>query len=204
MATHQHDPIPSRVRIADHPLHPMLIAFPIVLLMLVPVTDIVFLVTDEIFWARASYWLLLLGVIAACIAAVPGLIDFASIGRARSRREGWYHMLANVGVLGLAVVNLILRIDNVATSVLPSGLIVSLVTAGLLMVGGWFGWELTFVHLVGVSARTPRHREDELTMPSGEPRHEPLPDRLSPGASAEQRQRWQREHPSDEQRPPSH
>jgi uncharacterized membrane protein len=144
------EPAPSKAAIAGHPIHPMLIPFPVALLSLVPVTDIVFAVTDETFWSSVSYYLLWGGLVSAGLAAVFGLIDFIGVPRVRTVRAGWAHMLLNVAIVMLSVVNLWLRRGDTIEHVLPSGLIVSLVAAGLLMASGWYGGELSYRHKVGV------------------------------------------------------
>jgi uncharacterized membrane protein len=143
-------PAPSKAAIAGHPIHPMLIPFPVALLSLLPVTDIVYAVTESMFWASVSYYLLWGGLISAGLAAIFGLIDFIGVPRARSVRAGWAHMMLNVAIVLLSVVNLFLRWDNTTDLVLPSGLIVSLVAAGLLMASGWYGGELSYRYKVGV------------------------------------------------------
>lgn len=131
----------------------MLIPFPIALLSLVPVTDIVFASTESTFWSSVSYYLLWAGLISAGLAAVFGLIDFVGVPRVRSVRAGWAHMLLNVAIVALAVVNLLLRWGDTTDEVLPSGLILSLVATGLLLVSGWYGGELVYRHKVGIGGR---------------------------------------------------
>lgn len=143
-------PAPSKAAIAGHPIHPMLIPFPIALLSLVPVTDIVFAVSDSTFWSSVSYYLLWGGLISAGLAAVFGLVDFIGVPRVRTVRAGWAHMLLNVAIVALSVVNLLLRRGDTIEHIEPSGIIISLVAAGLLMVSGWYGGELSYRHKVGV------------------------------------------------------
>jgi uncharacterized membrane protein len=147
----EQQPVPSRAAIAGHPIHPMLIPFPVALLSLVPVTDIVYAATESLFWATASYYLLWAGLISAGLAAVFGLIDFFGVPRVRSVRAGWAHMLLNVAVVALSVVNLLLRIGDTVALIVPSGLILSLVAAGLLIASGWYGADLVYRHKVGIS-----------------------------------------------------
>ncbi|MFO7561184.1 MAG: DUF2231 domain-containing protein [Enhygromyxa sp.] len=146
-------PVASKAAIAGHPIHPMLIPFPVALLSLVPVTDIVFAATDSLFWASVSYYLLWAGLITAALAAVVGLVDFVGLERVRSVRAGWAHMLLNVAIVALTIVNLLLRIGDTVELVVPAGLIVSLVAAGLLIASGWYGGELVYRHQVGISER---------------------------------------------------
>lgn len=48
--------------LGGHPLHPMLVGFPITLLIGAFVTDVIYLATDRAFWAQGSVWLLAAGV----------------------------------------------------------------------------------------------------------------------------------------------
>ncbi len=144
-------PAPSKAAIAGHPIHPMLIPFPLAMLSLVPVTDIVFAVTDYVFWAWVSYYLLWGGIITAAVAGLVGMVDFIGVPRVRSVRAGWAHMLLNLAIVALSVVNLILRANNIYMDIVPSGLILSVVAFGLLIASGWFGGELSYRYRVGVA-----------------------------------------------------
>ena len=62
-------------------------------------------------------------------------------------------MLLNVTIVGISFVNLMLRRDGMIEHYLPSGLILSCIAAGLLMVTGYFGGELVFRYRVGISDR---------------------------------------------------
>lgn len=146
-------PAPSKAAIAGHPIHPMLIPFPLAMLALLPVTDIVYASTEHWFWASVSYYLLWAGLISAGLAGIFGLVDFIGVPRVRSVRAGWAHMLLNVAIVALSFVNLLLRWGDTADGILPSGLILSLVAAGLLLVSGWYGGELVYRHKVGLSDR---------------------------------------------------
>lgn len=153
-ATSQHHtPVRSTARLFGHPVHPMLMPFPLVFLLSAAVVDAVFLTSDEPFWADTSIWLLAAGVVTGVVAAGAGLIDFVTIERARSHRSGWVHFIGNVVVLVLALVNWLLRIDDVEAFVQPWGLTLSLVTALLLGVTGWTGGELAYRHQIGVMER---------------------------------------------------
>lgn len=147
----------SRVAISGHPVHPMLVGFPVTLLGLaLPVADIGFLISQDSFWARGAFYVLIAGLVTALLAAGVGMVDFMGIRRARAHREGWYHLLANLGVLGLAFVNLLARIGDREAGAVPAGIILSLVTAGLIVFSGWNGGELIYRHKVGVSGNAGR------------------------------------------------
>jgi uncharacterized membrane protein len=149
--TYQLEPAPSKAAIAGHPIHPMLIPFPLALLSLVPVTDIVYATTGAVFWASVSYYLLWAGIISAGLAAIFGLIDFLGVPRVRSVSAGWAHMVINLIIVTLSVANLLVRQDHLTEHLLPAGLILSIVVTSLLLVSGWFGGELVYRHKIGLS-----------------------------------------------------
>jgi uncharacterized membrane protein len=150
--------ITSTVAIAGHPLHPLLVTFPIAFLTGVFATDLGFWFTDDVFWARASVWLLGAGIVSGLIAALTGMMDFLKIDRVRKRRAGWAHMIGNVAALTLSLINWILRINNGITEViLPTGIILSVIVATLLAITGWYGAELIYRHKVAVIGYNSRH-----------------------------------------------
>jgi uncharacterized membrane protein len=134
----------SRAAIAGHPLHPMLVPFPITLLLAALAADIGFWLSQDFFWARASLWLLGAGVCFAVAAAVLGLIDFLSLPAARQGHWGWLHGLGNGAALLLALINLAYRWTNPAEAIVPTGLVLSLLVAVILFVTAWAGGELVY------------------------------------------------------------
>ena len=143
--------VPSTAAFRGHPIHPMLIPLPIGALVLSLLTDVVFSFGGSEFWAEASWWLLWVGAVTGVLAALVGLVDYVTIHRVRTHRAGKIHLVSNLAVLGLVAVNLVLRAGEHASAVTPAGLIVSIVTAGLLGVSGWYGGELSYRHGVGVT-----------------------------------------------------
>jgi uncharacterized membrane protein len=139
----------STAKIGDHPIHPMLIPFPIVCFVLAFVTDIIYTRNQDAGWASASNWLLLVGLVMAALAATAGLIDFLGDERIRRLGDALKHMLANVTAVVLELVNLVLRwrdpgfIDS--TGVYLSGIVVL-----ILIYSGWKGGDLVFRHGIGV------------------------------------------------------
>ena len=131
-------------------LHPIIVIFPIAFLSGVAGTDIGYWLTRDVFWSRASVWLLGLGLLSAIAAALIGLVDFLRISRVRQRTAGWVHALLNVGVLVLSGVNFFLRLGKPVTIIIPVGLILSSIVAILLLASGWYGGELMFRHKVGI------------------------------------------------------
>jgi uncharacterized membrane protein len=150
--------VPSTVHIAKHPLHPLIVTFPIAFLTATLVTDIAYWFTSDSFWARASFWLLASGLITGLVAAATGMSDFLRIGRVREHSAGWAHMVGNIAALTLSAINLWLRWGNEAGAILPTGIILSLFVASILGITGWYGAELIYRHKVAVIGIGPKHR----------------------------------------------
>lgn len=142
--------VQSTAAIGGHPLHPAVIPFPIAFLTGALVTDVVYWLTNESFWAQASFWLIAAGLVMGLLAAVLGLIDFLTIERVRAHSAGWIHAGGNAAAMLLAFVSLLLRLGEPEAAVLPWGVILSAITAVLLGVAGWYGGELAYRHKVGV------------------------------------------------------
>ncbi len=148
--------VSSTVAIAGHPLHPLIVTFPIAFLTGAFGADVGYWLTHDPFWARAAIWLIGAGFIAGLVAALTGMLDFLKIDRVRKHNAGWIHMAGNVAAMALTLVNWILRWDNDEGAILPVGLIISLVVASLLAITGWFGAELVYRHKVAVIGESDR------------------------------------------------
>ncbi|CCD86416.1 conserved membrane protein of unknown function [Bradyrhizobium sp. ORS 285] len=144
-------PLEPTARIARHPIHPMLVPFPIVCFIGALVTDIAYWRTAEIMWADMSAWLLLVGLIMGILAGIAGLIDFLGNRLIRVQGPAWPHMIGNLIALVLAFFNNMVHARDAWTSVVPTGLILSLVTVLILPITGWLGWSLVYRHRVGVA-----------------------------------------------------
>src|SRR5689334_14004734 len=137
-----HDHPHSTAKIGTHPIHPMLIPFPIVCFVGVLVTDIVFLRNQDPGWATASRYLLGIGLAMAALAAVAGLTDFFGDKRVQSS-DAVKHMLANVAAVLLEAVNLAIR-WNSDDRIHSTGVILSAIVVLLLLYSGWKGGDLVY------------------------------------------------------------
>jgi uncharacterized membrane protein len=140
----------SRVKLAGHPLHQMLIVFPLGLLATAVVFDVIFLVTGIPTWTQAAYYMIAAGVITGLAAAVPGTVDWLAIPRGtRAKRIGLIHGVGNVIVVALFAISWFLRREDPALP--PTGAVVAgLLGAGIAIVTGWLGGELVGRLGVGV------------------------------------------------------
>lgn len=137
--------------IGRHPLHPMLVPLPIGFLVGALLSDIAYASTEDAFWARASFWLLVGGIATGVVAGLLGLIDLLGIQRARNLRIGWLHGLGNILAILVAIANVALRWTDAAAPIWGTGLFLSAIITVILLVTGWLGGELSYRHGIGVS-----------------------------------------------------
>jgi uncharacterized membrane protein len=140
----------SKVKLAGHPVHPMLIVFPLGLLSTAVIFDILYLFSNKAQWTEVAYYMIGAGIVGGLFAAVFGWLDWSAIPRrTRAKRLGLYHGVGNVLVLTLFVLSWILRRENPAAPPTDAvvagigGLIVGVITA-------WMGGELVDRLSVGV------------------------------------------------------
>lgn len=140
----------SKVNVAGHALHPMLIVFPLGLLATAVAFDIVALIQSDSNWFTLSFWMIAAGLIGGLVAALPGLIDWLSLPRnTRAFTVGLWHGLNMVLVVVLFAISWFLRLGN--RDIPQAGaLVLSFVGVVLALVGGWLGGELIERLSVGV------------------------------------------------------
>src|SRR4051794_18284033 len=141
----------STAQIAGHPLHPMLIPFPVAFLVATFVCDLIFWRTSNAAWSTASLYLLGAALIMAALAAVAGLTDFLGDQRIRDLSAAWHHMLGNVIAVVLALINWYRRYAATEPGIPSGGVVLSLLVVLILLYTGWRGWEMVYKHRVAVS-----------------------------------------------------
>lgn len=144
----------SKASIKGHPIHPMLIPFPIAFLVGALLGDAIGVLANiDFLWMMAA-WLALAGVAMALVAAVPGFVDylFTVPPNSSGKKRATLHMLVNLGAVALFVVAWLLR---GAVDVEPplSTILLELVAVGLLTAGGWMGGTLAYRNQIGVDHR---------------------------------------------------
>lgn len=137
----------STAKIGTHPIHPMLVPFPIVCFILTFICDILY-TRGHPELAAASNWLLGIGLAMAALAAVAGLTDFFGEKKIQGA-DAIKHMVANVTAVVLEVVNFVLRLKN-PDSIASAGVYISLVVVLILLYSGWKGGDLVYKHGMGV------------------------------------------------------
>ena len=132
----------SRAKLFGHPVHPMLIVFPLGLLGAAVIFDIIRLATGNGYWSEIAFWMIAAGIAAGLIAAPFGLIDWLAIpSGTRASRIGFVHGFGNVVVLGLFALSWWMRRDAPGVPDMLA-LAASFLGFFLALATGWLGGEL--------------------------------------------------------------
>lgn len=143
----------SRASILNHPIHPMLIPFPIALWIFSLTADVIFwLGWGGTVWTDVAFYSMVGGVIGALAAAIPGYLDYRTIEDPAVERTARWHMLLNLSIVMIYAVNIWLRLAMAPGARGP--MLLSVIGVGLLGVSGWLGGELVYVHGVAVERRS--------------------------------------------------
>lgn len=144
----------SRASINSHPLHPMLVAFPIGLLVTSFIFDLIALWRDLPSLWNAAWYCIIAGLIGATIAAIPGIIDLFSVVPKNSsgRSRGYRHAILN----GLVMVAFIACAAYRGTPAFrPDSTSLILSACGVILLGfsGWLGATLVYRNQIAVDHR---------------------------------------------------
>lgn len=138
----------DRIRFKNHPIHPMLIPFPIGLWIFSLVADFIFRAGGNQAWATVAYYSMAGGIIGAIAAAVPGFLDYLAMNASKTKSIATRHMLFNVIALVLFTWNFFLREPGAPVSGFPFFL--SIVGVLFILVSGWLGGHMVYVHGMAV------------------------------------------------------
>lgn len=140
----------SRAKLFGHPIHQMLIVFPLGLLAMAVIFDAIHLIAGNAYWSEIAFWMMGAGIVSGLVAAPFGLIDYLAIpSGTRASRIGLLHGGGNVVVLGLFAASWWLRRADPRAPEMAA-LALSFVGAGLALMTGWLGGELVDRLGVGV------------------------------------------------------
>ncbi len=149
----------SRANIAGHPIHPMLIPFPLALWATSFVVDILFYFNRNPTLLVISKFLLAAGCLAAVVAAIFGIIDWLAIKNGEVKKVANWHARLNVIALIVFAISLFLRMSSYSEWVgrsLTIPFLLSLVGVILITISGWLGGELVFRYGMGVTREDPK------------------------------------------------
>jgi uncharacterized membrane protein len=142
----------SKLNIAGHPLHPMLIPLPVASAIFALASDIVGRATGSETWLFMGYVLTISTWVTGLLAAVPGLADFLYVVPKNSQAlvHATVHLILNLVIVGIYFVSWIMKNAQAPLGSTSTPLILEIVGVVLLTASGWFGWTLVYKHRVGV------------------------------------------------------
>lgn len=155
----------SPASIGGHPVHPMIIPFPIALWVFSFVADLIFLWRGNPVWREyIAFYTLLAGIIGGAVAAVPGIVDWLSLKDREVVKIANWHARLNVIALLIFAFSFFLRTSSGAGFVSNSHtipLLLSLLGVILISISGWLGGEMVFKHGVAVEEKSADRFVDE-------------------------------------------
>ena len=140
----------STASLFGHPLHPMLVPIPITCFIGALLADLAYVGSANLQWSAFAIWLITFGLIGAGLAAVTGLIDYAGDRRVRTLATAKLHMVLNISLIVVELVNAFVHSRDGWTAVVPTGLTLSIIAVALLAVSAWLGGSLVYKHCVAV------------------------------------------------------
>jgi uncharacterized membrane protein len=140
----------ARAKILGHPVHPMLIVFPLGLLPCSVVCDVVHQLLRSGPWAILAFYMMGAGIVGGLVAGIFGLIDWLSIpSGTRAKRVGSWHGMLNLAVILLFTCSWLLRHGN-PTDVSFLATILAVVALIIALFSAWLGAELVYRLSIGV------------------------------------------------------
>jgi uncharacterized membrane protein/nitrite reductase/ring-hydroxylating ferredoxin subunit len=144
----------SKAHFKSHPIHPMLVAFPVAFLTAAPLLDLAGLWGGwPSVWTAGAFASVAV-VVTGLAAAVPGVIDYLYVipPDSSAKRRGTYHMLVNVTALVLVAACSFFRDWNTFKPE-PLAVVLEFLGLGFMTVGGWLGGTLVYRNQIGVDHR---------------------------------------------------
>lgn len=150
----------SIVALAGHPIHAMMVHFPIAFTFGLVGADLLYWWNGDPFWARAGLWFVGIAFVAAVAAGLAGLTELLLVRGIRNRVASWAHGVAAVMLTALLGVNWGLRLSDPG-AVLPEGLALTFLCAVMTGIAGWHGGRLIFDHGIGLMAAEEDEKDPE-------------------------------------------
>lgn len=139
----------SAVAVGGHPLHAMLVHFPVAFGLGGLGADILYWWGGDPFWVRAGVWTLGAAFLAGVLASLAGLAELCLVPAIRRSLRGWGHGVAALVLTVTLGTNWGLRLED-PSRILPAGLFLSLLGAALTVLAGWHGGALVYRHGLAV------------------------------------------------------
>ena len=157
----------SRAKLLGHPVHPMLVVFPLGLFVTAVIFDVLYVAQGTATFPAVSYWNIGTGIIFGLIAALFGAIDWLAIpSGTRAKRLGLLHGLGNVVVVGLFAASWWLRYNAIDHIPSTGAVLIAMSGVALGAVTGWLGGELVDRLGVGVDDGANLNATSSLRQPA--------------------------------------
>ncbi|HEY8402348.1 MAG TPA: DUF2231 domain-containing protein [Cytophagaceae bacterium] len=144
----------SKANFKTHPIHPMLVPFPIGFLVGAFIFDVLALISESAsLWTTGGY-LIVAGIIAGLITAMPGIIDYIYTvpPQSSAKKRATKHALVNVTSLILFAIAYFTR-GELGDSSSITAIVLELVGVGCIVVAGWLGGTLVYRNQIGIDLR---------------------------------------------------
>lgn len=142
----------SKIAVSGHPVHAMLVSFPIGLAACALGADLFYWWTGDGFWARAALWSTGMAFLMGLLAGLSGTVELLSVPGIRARAASWTHFIVAMALLSILGANWGYRLSGYESAVLPYGLLLSILSAMFVGFAGWHGGKLVFDYQVGTSS----------------------------------------------------
>ncbi|MFD2445479.1 DUF2231 domain-containing protein [Bacillus sp. CGMCC 1.16607] len=152
----------SKLRFFGHPVHPVITHFPMALLPVSFLGDLLGVWKDTSFWWSFSFYNLAIGLVFSIPALITGMIDFITIPqKGNVERVALRHMTVMIAAILMYMVSFYIRIGIEIPSGwrLISSVTLSFIGTIFLLIGGWFGGQLVYRHAAGSN---PINEQSEL------------------------------------------
>ena len=157
----------ARAQIHSHPIHPILVAFPIGLFITSFIFDLIGVSGPRPSLWAAGWYCILAGIIAGLLAAIAGAVDLLSVVPPNSsgRSRGYKHAVLNVLMIAIFIA-VVARRSGPGMMPDEVSLILSAIGIMVLLTSGWLGGTLVYRNQIAVdhrSANAGKYREVTLT-----------------------------------------
>jgi uncharacterized membrane protein len=141
--------VSSAVAVAGHPIHAMSVHFPIALVIATLGADVFYWWSADPFWVRAGLWSAGFAFATGVLASAIGTLELLLVPGIRHRAASWAHAIAAMALLAVVGTNWCLRLIE-PESVLPHGILLSVLATVMTGLAGWHGGKLIFHHGIGL------------------------------------------------------
>lgn len=147
----------TRASVHRHPIHPMLIVFPLGLWIFSVICYFIYLLSSVPVWHTVALYAMGGGIVGGILAAIPGAIDFLTLPKSHVQTIALSHMISNTVALTIFIIAFALAVFGRQESIVP--FILSLFGVLAVGTGGWLGGVLVYEHGVGVEQEQKQEAE---------------------------------------------